>query len=138
MIKALLRAFSYFFDGLLALLAIGVSSLSFGGSQLDLKFLPWTGTKLSWWLLALGVTGLVTLLLAMGGRLPTLFFLWNLGMFTLLLRGFFLTAYIFAEPVRFRTAMWLTLGALLATIGAWPRGRKPEPVRRGERWRGGI
>jgi hypothetical protein len=134
-LKALLRLFSYFFEGLLALFVLVISLLSLGsGAALNLGFLPWSGRALSWWLLALGLTGLITLLMAWAGWLRGPFFLWSLAVFLLLVRGFLLAFQPFAPPLTFKTAMWLLLGMLLGTIGAWPWARKPEPVRRPQKW----
>ena len=134
-LKALLRLFSYVFEGLLALFLLGISLLSIvAGAELNLGFLPWNGRTLSWWLLALSLTGLITLLMAMAGRLRWLFFLWALAGFVLLVRGFFLSFQPFARPLTFKTAMWLMLGTLLGAIGAWPSARKPMAVRRPQTW----
>jgi hypothetical protein len=129
-VKALLRAYSYIFEGLLDLFALVVSCVALTtGSPLNLGFLPWPGAKLSYWLLSLALLGLLFLLMAMGGKLRALFFLWSLTVFVLLFRGFFLTAYSFSGPVKFQPAVWLTVGALFGAIGAWP-WKKRDPVRR--------
>jgi hypothetical protein len=134
-LKALLRLFSYVFEGFLSLFLLVISLLSLrSGAALNLGFLPWSGRALSWWLLALGLTGLITLLMAMAGRLRGLFFLWTLAMFVLLVRGFFLAFQPFAPPLTFKTGMWLVLGTLLGAVGAWPWARRREPVRRPLRW----
>lgn len=132
--KALLRVYSYIYEAVLALFALGVSSMALStGSPLGLTFLPWTGLDLSYWLLLLGATGLLFLLMALGGKLRALFFLWSLVVFVLLFRGFFLTAYSFSGPVKFKPAVWLTLGALVAAIGAWPWPKRG-PVHRRQRY----
>jgi hypothetical protein len=132
-VKALLRFYSYTFEGAMALFLIAIALLSLGtGATLNLGFLPWTGRALSYWLLSLALVGLATLLMAMGDMLRALFFLWSLAVFVLLLRGLFLSFYQFTGPVGFKTAVLLTIGALLAAIGAWPW--RPEPVRRPVKW----
>jgi len=84
-IKALLRLFSCFFEGLLALVLLVISLLSIvTGAELNLGFLPWKGMALSHWLLALALIGLITLLMALAGKLRWLFFLWCLAVFVLL------------------------------------------------------
>ena len=134
-LKALLRLFSYIFEGLLALFLLGISLLSIvTGAGLNFGFLPWNGRALSWWLLALSLAGLITLLMALTGRLRWLFFLWALAVFVLLVRGFFLSFQPFARPLTFKMAMWLLLGTLLGAIGAWPWARTPEPGRRRQTW----
>jgi len=132
--KALLRVFSYIFGGLLAFFLTAVSSLALAHhSDLDMGFLPWTGTQLSVWLLGSGLFGLVFVLLAMAGKLRVLFFLWSAAVFVMLLRGFFLTHYLFLSGlVMFKTAVYLTLGAVAGAIGAFPWPEKPRPMRKPE------
>jgi hypothetical protein len=131
-LKALLRAYSYIFEGLLALFVLALSLLALSsGNSLNLKFLPWTGRSLSYWLLVSALAGLLFLLMAMGGKVRALFFLWSLAVFVMLFRGFFLTSYLFSGPVKFKPALCLTLAALFGAVGAWP-WRKREPVRRRE------
>jgi hypothetical protein len=133
--KALLRAYSYIFEGLLALFVIAICGVALAThSPLNLAFLPWTGVALTYWLLSLAVAGLVTLLLALGGKVRVLFFLWSLAVFVLLFKGLFVSFYSFAGPVSFKTAAWLTLGSLVGALGAFPWARRPVPVRRPQKW----
>ena len=134
--KALLRMFSYLFGAALALFVLAISALSLrSGGELNFGFLPWTGKPLSYWLLGLALTGLITLLLAMSGTMRVLFFLWSLGVFVLLFKGMFLSLYRFTGgAVSFKAGVGLTVGMLLAAIGSFPWPRKPEPVRRPQRW----
>ena len=134
--KALLRIFSYLFGAALALFVLAISALSLrSGGELNLGFLPWTGQPLSYWLLGLALAGLITLLLAMSGTMRWLFFLWNLGIFVLLFKGMFLSLYRFTGgAVCFMAGVGLTVGMLLGAIGSFPWPRKPEPVRRPQRW----
>lgn len=130
-IKALLRVYSYVFGGLLALFLLGISALALAnGAPLNLTFLPWTGRSLTYWLLGLALFGLLTLLLAMGGKMRALFFLWSLAVFVLLFKGLFLSFYAFIGPLSFRAAVWLTAGALLATLGSLPWSRQRGRARR--------
>ena len=134
-LKALLRAYSCIFEGLLALFAAGISLVALGShSPLNLTFLPWTGEKLTYVLLLLAVAGLVLALVAMGGKLRVLYFLWSVAVFAVLFRGFFLTGYKFSGAVPFKPAAYLTLGAFVAMIGAFPWPRKPDRVRRPQKW----
>jgi len=134
--KALLRIFSYLFGGALALFAFAIAALSLrSGGELNLGFLPWTGKPISYWLIGLALAGLITLLLAMSGTMRVLFFLWTLGIFVLVFKGMFLSLYRFTGgAVSFQAGVWLTVGLLLATIGSFPWPRKPERVRRPQRW----
>ena len=134
--KAVLRVFSYLYGGALALFALAASVLALrSGGELNLGFLPWTGRALSYWLLGLALAGLITLLMAMGGTMRVLFFLWNLGVFVLLFKGMFLSLYRFTGgAVSFKTGVWLTVGMLVGAIGSFPWPRKPERMRRPQRW----
>ena len=123
--KALLRLFSYFFDGLLALVLLVISLLSIvTGAELNLGFMTWKGMALSHWLLAL----------ALAGKLRWLFFLWCLAVFALLVRGLLLSSQRFAPPVTFKTATYLIAASFLGMIGSWPWARRREPVRRPMKW----
>ena len=134
-IKALLRAFSYIFGILLALFVTVISLVALANhSPLNFTFLPWTGNVLNEWLLGLGLLGLLALLLAIRGTARVLFFLWWLAVFVLLFRGLFLSFYSFSGPVNFKTAVYMTVGSLAAVLGAFPWPRKPEPVRKPEKW----
>jgi nicotinamide riboside transporter PnuC len=134
-IKALLRVYSCVFEGLLALFAMGISGVAISShTPLNLAFLPLKGKELSYYLLISALFGLLTLLLAMAGKLRALFFLWSLAVFAVLFRGFFLTAYSFSGPVPFKPALYLTAGAFMGMIGAWPWARKPEGMRRPMRY----
>ena len=130
-IKALLRFYSYVFGGLLALFLLAVSSLAAANSTpLNLAFLPWSGTSLTYWMLGLALFGLLTQLLAMGGKVRALFFLWSLAVFVLLFKGLFVSFYAFSGPVSFKAAVWLTAGSLLAALGSFPWSRGPGRVRK--------
>ena len=134
-IKALLRVFSYIFEGLLALFVMATSSIALAtGSNLNLGFLPWTGKAGAYWLLSLALAGLLILLMAMAGKLRALFFLWSLAVFVLLFRGLFISFYAFTGPVSFKTAVLLTSASLVAALGALPWPRKAGPVRKPEKW----
>jgi hypothetical protein len=130
-LKALLRVHAYIFEGLLAafFLAIAILALS-SDTPLNLGFLPWKGDALPRWLVGSCLFGLVSLVLALAGKLRVLFFLWSLAVMVMLFRGFFLSPYSFTGPVNFKGAVYLTLAALFAAIGAWPSTRRRRPVRR--------
>lgn len=128
-IKALLRVYSYVFGGLLALFVFAISSMALANrTPPNFAFLPWSGATLTYWLLGLALFGLLTLLLAMGGKMRALFFLWNLGVFALLFKGLFVSFYAFSGPISFQVAVRLAVGSLVATLGSFPWSR--ESVRR--------
>lgn len=119
-LKTLLRLFSFLFHGLLALFLIAVSAfaLASGAPSLQLDMLPWTGSTLEYTVLLGSMAGLVSLLLALRSKLRFLFFLWSLAIVVLLVRGYVFSAYHF-QPGGVTSALGLTIGALLALLGAW-------------------
>jgi len=119
-VKALLRFISYVFHGLLALGLLILSCLAFaaGADSLHLDMLPWSGATLRYVLFFGSLAGLVILVLALRGTLRFLFVLWSLMVTVLLVKGYFLGGYRFV-PGEARTALYLTLGSLIALLGSW-------------------
>lgn len=115
-----MRFYSYVFHGVLALFLLAVSGLALlsGSSTLTLDMLPWRGANLAYWLFFSALFGLLSVILAMKGMLRPLFLLWSLAVLVMLVRGYFLSSYVF-EPGEFQMAAYLTAGALLAVFGAW-------------------
>jgi hypothetical protein len=124
-LSGLLRVYSYFFAILLSLFVLAVSVVAVAsGYPLSLGFLPWKGARLTYWLFGLALAGLISVILALRGQLRGVFFLWSLGVAGLLIWGFFLTPYTFTAVFPFESAAWLSIGALFAMIGAWPRNKR--------------
>jgi hypothetical protein len=124
-LSGLLRFYSYLFAISLSLFTLGLCVVAVAsGHPLSLGFLPWTGVRLIYWLCGLGLAGLLSVYLALRGRLRGVFFLWNLGVAGLLIWGFFLTPYTFTPAFPFKSAAWLAGGAFFAMIGAWPRSKR--------------
>jgi hypothetical protein len=119
-VKTLLRLFSYLFHFLLALFLIAVSAfaLTSGAPSLQLGMLPWTGSTLGWVVLGGSLYGLISVLLAIASKWRLLFFLWALAVAVLLIRGYIFTSYHFPQG-GVSTAVGLTVGSLLALLGAW-------------------
>jgi len=131
-IKAVFRAFSYLFHAVLALFLLGVSAVALGFSpqSLHLEMLPWTGSTLAYAVLFGAIFGLVTILLAIAGRLRFLFFLYALAVLILMVRGYFFSGYRFS-PGDVKLPMYLIAGALISLIGAWLQMmRSPAGVKR--------
>ena len=115
-----MQIYSYLFHAALALFLLAISALALvSGTPLHLGMLPWTGMTLVYVVLGGGLAGLVAIVLALGGHLRGLFFLWSLAVFVLMVRGFFLSGYYFGDAGMVKTALYLTVGALLAMVGAW-------------------
>ncbi|MCX6628467.1 MAG: hypothetical protein NTW28_12650 [Candidatus Solibacter sp.] len=124
-IKALLSFLSYVFHGLLCLVLFAVSCLAIaaGAQALQLDMLPWTGSTPLYTLL-FALVGLVTVTLAIKGKLRPLFFVWSLVLSILLVKGYIFSRYRFT-PGEFNTAMYLIAGSVIALLGAWVQmGRK--------------
>lgn len=116
----LLRMYSYLYHLALCLFLIGVSAMAMlsGRNNLKLGMLPWTGDTLARAVIALGIVGIVCLILAVTGFIRWLFPLWTLVVLGFLVRGYFLTGYSFEGAGEFKFAIWLTAGALLAFLGS--------------------
>ena len=124
-LSGLLRIYSYLFAISLSVFMLGLSLVALAsGHPLSLGFLPWHGAALTYWLSGLALLGLISVYLALRGRLRGLFFCWSLGVAGLLIWGFFLTPYSFTAAFPFKSAAWLSIGAFFAMIGAWPRGKR--------------
>ena len=126
MIGALVRIYSYLYYLALALLLLGISlvALLSHSHTLNLGMLPWKGTALTYWLLGLGVAGLLAIVLSWIGRLRFMLLLYALAVFVMMLRGYFLSGYSFSGKDEFRMALWMTAGAMLAICGAWSQFRR--------------
>ena len=124
-IRALIRIYSYLFHGLLALglLAISGLALADGRHNLNLKMLPWEGKQLTFWLFFSGLAGIISLALAVRGTLRFLFLFYTLAVWVMLMRGFFFSSYVFANPGQFRDAVYLSTAALMAVVGGWLKFR---------------
>ncbi len=118
-VRFVMSAFSYLFEGLLALFLAAIASLALAsGSALHLEMLPWTGTTLDYVLLFGGICGLALVVLAVLGRLRPLFFVWTLAVLVLMIKGYVFGSYHF-DAASARIAAYLVLGALLALVGGW-------------------
>jgi len=131
-IGALLRIYSYLYHTALALLLLGIAIVAIASSShsLQLGMLPWEGRELTYWLLGVALAGLLSILLALMGKLRFLFLLYAVAIFGMMLRGYFLGGYAFSGKDEFRFAIYLTTGALLAIFGAWSQLRKKTRSRR--------
>ena len=115
-----MRIYSYIFHGLLALAMLGVSLVSWSsGLDLNLDMLPWSPATSGTWLLALGLVGIVSVVLALKGILRVLFLIWSAAVVVLFVKGFFFSPYMFDGTAGLRNAFLFTLAAILALAGAW-------------------
>jgi hypothetical protein len=119
-LKAVVSWLSYLFHFLLALLLLGIAGLALasGPQNLHLEMLPWSGPTLDYVLLAGSLFGLLSIALAVMGRLRFLFLLWSLAVAVLLTKGYIFSGYRFG-PGEWRRAVYLIAAAWVAVAGAW-------------------
>lgn len=117
MVARILRVYSYLYHLVLSVFLLGLAIIAMSGSQiLTMPFLPWKGESLQNYLLGGGIFGLVSIALAITGLFRFLFPLWALMALAVLVRGFFLQPYQFADDAEFTRILWITGGALLAFL----------------------
>lgn len=126
-VSFLIRIYSLLFHLLLALFLLALSIVGFAssGSELSLGMTPWSGGELIGSLFALGLAGLLFVILAFNGAQRFLYMIWTLATLYLLVNGYFLTNYRFGSEDEFRFAIYLALMALLAFLGSILLFRKP-------------
>ena len=119
-LRALFRLFSFLYHGVLALFLIGVSTVAItsGGQDLHLGMLPWSGLKLTQYVLFGSLFGLLSLILALVTRVRFLFFLWALVIAYFAVKGYVFSSYRLA-PGEVRTAGYVIAGSVLALPGAF-------------------
>ena len=118
----LLRVYSYIFEAILCLAAIALSILIFASPHQDirLEWLPWSDHSIAAWLISLGVLGIVSVILAVAGRVRLLLFLFAIAVFVILLKGLFLSSWRFNGADEAKRAAWFVLAAFLAVLGSIP------------------
>jgi hypothetical protein len=87
---------------------------------MKVDMLPWQGAELAHWLIGLGVAGLLSVLLAVTGKVRFLLPLWSIYVLAMLIKGVFLTAAVsFDGRDDFHNWLLLICGAVLALIGSF-------------------
>ena len=130
-VRGIVKIFSYLFHLVLALFLMAVSIVSLSSAMaVKLDMFPWQSSRLAVWLLVLNLVEVTSILLALTGKVRVLFLLWSLAVLVGMVRGFFLGPYNFTGPVSFSGAIYLTLAAILASIGAWLQFRRAPAQRR--------
>jgi hypothetical protein len=121
-LSSILRLYTYSYHLLLCLFLLALGIVASIGDQhnLLLPMLPWKGAELTRWLLILGVAGLVSALLAITGIFRYLFPVWCLVAAVLMIRGFFLSQYVYDGPSHFQRVVWLVSGAIAAFLASLP------------------
>jgi hypothetical protein len=124
--RAVARAFAYLYVVLISLAALGLAWVALSsGAHLRLPMFYAEEPRLTYWLLAAGIVGLTTVVLAMIGVVRWPLSLWAAVAFVVLFRGYFLSSYVFSGASGFWSAVWFTGGALAAfACSLAPRRRK--------------
>ena len=119
MVGRILRIYSYLFHGALALFLLGVALVALLSSNtLRIPILPWTGSSLTQWLLWGGITGLLSIVLAVTGIFRYLFPLWAFGVLAVLVRGYIFTPLPFDGRSDALQALYLLIAALVAFLAS--------------------
>ncbi len=118
-----LRVFCYLFQTALSVTLIVLGGLAFlaGANNMKLQSIPWwQGTALNYWLMGLGLLGLLSVFLAMTGKFRALLALWSICVLGLLIRDVFLSQSLtFSGRDDFHNWLMLTAGAAIAVIGSF-------------------
>lgn len=118
----LLRYFSIAFSLVFGLFMTGVSSvlLLSGGTNFRFEMLPfWKGNAALYWLLGLGLFGIISAVLAFLKKVKPLLVLFTLALAGLLLYGFFFNVgYRFSGAAEAKSLAWLAFGAVGAFFGS--------------------
>jgi len=114
----LLRVFSYLYHTVLCLFLLGVWLAADPIHSVPrLGFVPFSNDHMLTAILTLSIAGLVSTALAVTGIFRYLFPIWTAVVLWMMVSGYFLSAYTFANAGAFRNAVLLTVGALIAFLG---------------------
>jgi hypothetical protein len=116
----LLRVFCYLFHTILCLALIGLGAVAVLSKVSDMKLetLPWEGADLNTRLIIMGAVGLLTVILAVMGKLRFLLSLWSILVLGMLVRGVFFSSVTFSGLDDFHNWLWLIAGSAVALIGS--------------------
>jgi hypothetical protein len=123
----LLRMYSYLFLAILSLFVFGIGLVGWlsGAGNMRLRLLPfWQGAELQYWLLGLGVCGLLAAAWALLGKWRVPAALLTLGAFGLLVYSYVFSRFYFQRPGDAEFAGWLLLAALVAVYGSMRAARQ--------------
>jgi hypothetical protein len=118
----LLRVFCYLFHTMISvtLLGLGVVGVTSDAQHMKVQMLPWQGAELTHWLIGLGAAGLVSVILAVTGKVRFLLPLWSTYVLGMLIKGVFLTSTVsFDGRDDFHNWLLMICGAVLALIGSF-------------------
>lgn len=125
----LLRYFSIAFSLLAGLFAFGVASvlLLSGSTNFRFEMFPfWKGASALYWLLGIGLFGIIAAVLAFLKKVQPLLVVFTLILSCLMIYGFFLNmGYRFSGASEARSLAWLAFGSIGAFFGALLQFYKP-------------
>lgn len=123
-----LRFWSYAFTLLLGIFTAGVGAvlLMTGATNYRLDMLPfWKGSAALYGLLAIGLIGIASAILAFLGKARGLLVVFTLAAFGLLVYGFFMNpVYRFPGAPEAKSVAWISVCALIAFLGSLMQFRK--------------
>lgn len=127
----IMRVYSYLYNAVLAFFLLGVSSLAWGTGQhnLQIGILPWEKAALTYWMFALGAVAVLATLASIFGRAKVVYFLWNLLVLVLLVKGYMFSRFTFTSKSQVTLAIWLVVLTLAASVGAWFAWRSKQAAR---------
>jgi hypothetical protein len=119
-LRTVISWYSYVFHFLLALWLLGLAgiALASGAQGLHLEMLPFSASSLKYIVLACALFALLSIFVAIAGRLRWLFLLWTLAVAVLLTKGYVFSSYRFGIG-EVRYAAYLIAATWLAVVGAW-------------------
>src|SRR5579884_1905190 len=105
------RAYAFIYETVFSITLIGLALLAMSATveNLRLPLLPWEGATLAYALIAIGILGIVVVLLAATGWFRWALPVWALVVFILMVRGWFTSSYTFASSSGFYLALWITI-----------------------------
>ena len=123
-----MRVYAWLYGLALSLLAIALAGIALASGRHNLKvpIFSFEGPAVTGWLLALGIAGLLGVVLSVTNWFRWLLPLWFLIAFVLLFRGYFASPYTFAGRAGFMSAALLSAGALIAFVCSLARPRRNE------------
>ena len=116
-----LRAFSFFFNGLVLLGCIAIAAVLLTGKPVTVNYelLPLAKQQIAYGLLALAAVGAAVMLVASRGKAQILYAVWSLLVLLLVVRFFFFSDYGYVPGSGdFSAALWIVLAAIIAAWGA--------------------
>lgn len=131
LIGILLRIYSYVFVSALSLAALAFSAVILGSPHQSVRvgWLPWVaeapGETLGACMAVFGVTGLVTVFLALSGRARILLTLFVLATLVVATHGLFFSSWRFSGLSATLNAVHFVLALFMAFLGSIPISRRP-------------